>query len=705
MTQESSMQEEHRREFMNESRMTQQEKLDPSAKQTGSIPDRDTPEFSHVRIGPDDAAGLQVFSEISCFPHPFIPPLLHTHRNHPHRLSRPRSALSGAIPACENPVTQPGIEPGSPWWEASIMIVLLVGLWSDAGKRETSETPGRPGGISDDANNLQRATMMGAAVHAHNEPRCAEQALRRISALRRLAQPSVNIAALHARPLGHELSTRLRGVEGPQTISSRCASTGDIEHWRVYATWNYRKLAPDSRRRVGIYLGRATRCVGADNPASTRYPKGGERRDRYPSFSFFLRRKYRRLFSPFRRHCLDTQMTAMLLDLILNVRVTVEHKMKKKKIFSALEPELWDTLSPKMCRHTVVPPITISSLWGTEAATELWYLYLPHATRHERKSFREIRVSLTIPQEAWTKVAWADESRYTLVHADGRVRLRLQAHEALDPRVSWIMLRTKWDTWYMCYRSSPASDTKTFWQIADLPWRIRLEYRGYGVWEVLGPTCSVVSHVMASYVTDHVTFSGITSACATPSEATDDVIGRKTPAFRNSLVGLRIHRSEVILVVRATGARGMCSYFTSVLSCSLCFSARCCQSARSLQNIFSVTAILQLFYLPEIGEEGVVLPQCQLFVPCVGVVWAGLHQSDSVASGRDSAATWHIDCSTARSHLVWRPARRLAGRWGAQALRRCEELGGCRHVQLTNRRARKVSRACDLTDRRECCGV
>ncbi|KAJ8883150.1 hypothetical protein PR048_014990 [Dryococelus australis] len=29
------------------------------------------------------------------------------------------TASSGMIPTCENPVTQPGIEPGSPWWEAS----------------------------------------------------------------------------------------------------------------------------------------------------------------------------------------------------------------------------------------------------------------------------------------------------------------------------------------------------------------------------------------------------------------------------------------------------------------------------------------------------------------------------------------------------------------------------------------------------------
>ncbi|KAJ8880957.1 hypothetical protein PR048_017430 [Dryococelus australis] len=36
----------------------------------------------------------------------------------PDKTHRP-TALSGTIPTCENPVTRPGIEPSSPWWEAS----------------------------------------------------------------------------------------------------------------------------------------------------------------------------------------------------------------------------------------------------------------------------------------------------------------------------------------------------------------------------------------------------------------------------------------------------------------------------------------------------------------------------------------------------------------------------------------------------------
>ncbi|KAJ8871023.1 hypothetical protein PR048_027326 [Dryococelus australis] len=36
--------------------------------------------------------------------------------------TRRPTASSGTVPTCENPVTRPGIEPGSPWWEASVLI-------------------------------------------------------------------------------------------------------------------------------------------------------------------------------------------------------------------------------------------------------------------------------------------------------------------------------------------------------------------------------------------------------------------------------------------------------------------------------------------------------------------------------------------------------------------------------------------------------
>ncbi|KAJ8890314.1 hypothetical protein PR048_009822 [Dryococelus australis] len=36
--------------------------------------------------------------------------------------TRQPTASSGTIPTCENPVTRPGIEPGSPWWEARMLI-------------------------------------------------------------------------------------------------------------------------------------------------------------------------------------------------------------------------------------------------------------------------------------------------------------------------------------------------------------------------------------------------------------------------------------------------------------------------------------------------------------------------------------------------------------------------------------------------------
>ncbi|KAJ8897135.1 hypothetical protein PR048_002481 [Dryococelus australis] len=50
----------------------------------GSIHGRVT-RFSQVGTVPDDAVGRPVFSEISCFPRPFILALLHIHFNHPNR--------------------------------------------------------------------------------------------------------------------------------------------------------------------------------------------------------------------------------------------------------------------------------------------------------------------------------------------------------------------------------------------------------------------------------------------------------------------------------------------------------------------------------------------------------------------------------------------------------------------------------------------
>ncbi|KAJ8880740.1 hypothetical protein PR048_017210 [Dryococelus australis] len=42
-------------------------------------------------------------------------------REIPEKTRRP-TASSGTIPTCENPVTRSGIEPGSPWWETSVLI-------------------------------------------------------------------------------------------------------------------------------------------------------------------------------------------------------------------------------------------------------------------------------------------------------------------------------------------------------------------------------------------------------------------------------------------------------------------------------------------------------------------------------------------------------------------------------------------------------
>ncbi|KAJ8879320.1 hypothetical protein PR048_019928 [Dryococelus australis] len=57
--------------------------------ESGSIPGRVTPEFSHVLIMPDDIAGRRFFSGIILPPPFYTPTLLHTHLKHPHRPSIP----------------------------------------------------------------------------------------------------------------------------------------------------------------------------------------------------------------------------------------------------------------------------------------------------------------------------------------------------------------------------------------------------------------------------------------------------------------------------------------------------------------------------------------------------------------------------------------------------------------------------------------
>ncbi|KAJ8870876.1 hypothetical protein PR048_027177 [Dryococelus australis] len=85
------------------------------------------------------SAGSSIFSNVvdmvlhpkkalvrSCKPTRVIEVSMEQHRNEmggkreiPEKTRRPASS-SGTIPTCENPeVTRPGIEPGSPWWEAS----------------------------------------------------------------------------------------------------------------------------------------------------------------------------------------------------------------------------------------------------------------------------------------------------------------------------------------------------------------------------------------------------------------------------------------------------------------------------------------------------------------------------------------------------------------------------------------------------------
>ncbi|KAJ8891735.1 hypothetical protein PR048_004270 [Dryococelus australis] len=59
----------------------------------------------------------------------------------------PEKTLSGTIPACENPVTRPGIEPGSPWWEREPVKVAAESQVSSPGVTKVRST-GRGGGVS-----------------------------------------------------------------------------------------------------------------------------------------------------------------------------------------------------------------------------------------------------------------------------------------------------------------------------------------------------------------------------------------------------------------------------------------------------------------------------------------------------------------------------------------------------------------------------
>ncbi|KAJ8881242.1 hypothetical protein PR048_017718 [Dryococelus australis] len=106
-----------------------------------------TPGFSQVGIVPGDAFGRRVFTGISRFPHPCIPALLHcylishfssqdfvcTGRLNFSTKRHIRAGKTGDLR--ENPVSNGivrhgshgggggGVEPGSPWWEASMLIV------------------------------------------------------------------------------------------------------------------------------------------------------------------------------------------------------------------------------------------------------------------------------------------------------------------------------------------------------------------------------------------------------------------------------------------------------------------------------------------------------------------------------------------------------------------------------------------------------
>ncbi|KAJ8869257.1 hypothetical protein PR048_030829 [Dryococelus australis] len=84
----------------------------------GSIPGRVTPDF------PRWSAGL--LGDLP-FPHPYIPALLHTHIDHPHRLSRPRCHEPPKSLHSLDLVLQPGSSPheGTPQW-----LIVLTRVWA-----------------------------------------------------------------------------------------------------------------------------------------------------------------------------------------------------------------------------------------------------------------------------------------------------------------------------------------------------------------------------------------------------------------------------------------------------------------------------------------------------------------------------------------------------------------------------------------------
>ncbi|GBN55591.1 hypothetical protein AVEN_183347-1 [Araneus ventricosus] len=79
----------------------------------------------------------------------------------------------------------------------------------------------------------------------------------------------------------------------------------------------------------------------------------------------------------------------------------------------------------------------------------------------------EVKVGYMLPGqdntgilEDWKRVAWSDESQFRLLHADGRLRIWCQAHEAMDPAcqigtvqghgVSIVVWGGSfWDLWYL----------------------------------------------------------------------------------------------------------------------------------------------------------------------------------------------------------------------------------------------------------------
>ncbi|KAJ8867875.1 hypothetical protein PR048_031680 [Dryococelus australis] len=126
------------------------------------IPARALSGFWQVGIAPNNVAGRRVFSEISRFVYTdmliceYAAMKGRGKREFPEKTRRP-AATSGTIPTCENPrVARPGIEPSSPWWEASIASPPDRKVAKDDNDITNTTSAGRNGQLSKGKYDIQK---------------------------------------------------------------------------------------------------------------------------------------------------------------------------------------------------------------------------------------------------------------------------------------------------------------------------------------------------------------------------------------------------------------------------------------------------------------------------------------------------------------------------------------------------------------------